>query len=346
MDSALVNASQDEIKIPWLIIFLAFRSINAIIEEIALIDAYILLNSDEKCKKIYEAHGNEFKEKCTWEETQEMREYQRKIFKVRISKNIYSMAYDLLFMYFLMPKLIWEFLLWTFHEWGWCDSNWGPYSQLAVAIPFGLIYKLLDIVVHMPFGIYVTWWIEIPQGLSEATPCSYLWERFAMLLEFLLLNVPVLLIICLAAHLSGNWLWLVCLLTTGIFKILILYMYPVVIMPIFSNFSLLEELEEHKIIYDKIVRLRNKVGFPENSKIVLEESYSKDLHSNASTTANRIEIGSQLLRHHSENHEEILAILCHEFGHWKLNHLYRSIPIDTLYMVVFALYLMPLINNH
>jgi len=159
------------------------------------------------------------------------------------------MAWDSLFMYFLMPKIIWEFLLWTFHAWGWCDSDWGPYMQLVVAIPYGLIYKLLDIVVHMPFGIYVTWWIEVPQGFSDATPCTYIWERFAVLLEFALLNVPVLLIICLAALLSGKWLWLVCLLTTGFFKLLILYMYPVVIMPIFSSFTLLEEEEEHEVIY-------------------------------------------------------------------------------------------------
>jgi len=78
----------------------------------------------------------------------------------------------------------------------------------------------------------------------------------------------------------------------------------------------------------------------------LEEADDGDLHSNASCSGNRIEINQMLLEHHDGHVQEILAILCHELGHWKEYHLYRSIPIDTMYMVIFALFLMPLVNNH
>lgn len=66
-----------------------------------------------------------------------------------------------------------------------------------------------------------------------------------------------------------------------------------------------------------------------------------DLHSNASCTASRIEISSYLLKHHKGHPEEILAVLAHEFGHWKMNHLYKGIPFDTLYMVIFGCFLVP-----
>ena len=118
-------------------------------------------------------------------------------------------------------------------------------------------------------------------------------------------------------------------------------------MPLFSEYTNLEEADEgkHKEIHDKIRTLADSVKFPRSSKIVLEVTYDADLHSNASTTARRIEISDNLLKHHAGHEDEILAILCHEFGHWDHMHLYRSIPIDTLYMVLFALFMTPLINN-
>ena len=70
---------------------------------------------------------------------------------------------------------------------------------------------------------------------------------------------------------------------------------------------------------------------------MVEESFDADLHSNASCSFDRIEIGSTLLDHHKGHDEEILSILAHEFGHWKKNHLIKYLPIDTSYMVLFGL---------
>ena len=114
----------------------------------------MLLNDDSECKRIYDTTDKTFKAVCPWEETQKMRLYQRKLFKLRLIKNMYSMAYDMAFIYFLMPKMIWEFLLWTFHSLEWCNGDWGDSMQLIVAAAFALIYKMLDIIVHVPFGAY------------------------------------------------------------------------------------------------------------------------------------------------------------------------------------------------
>ena len=64
------------------------------------------------------------------------------------------MVYDVAFIYFLMPNRIWEFLLWTFRSFKWCNWDWGDGMQLLVAVAFTLIYKVLDIIVHLPFGVY------------------------------------------------------------------------------------------------------------------------------------------------------------------------------------------------
>ena len=109
--------------------------------------------------------------------------------------------------------------------------------QLVVGLCYGIAYKLTDIVVHSPFGIYRTFWIEVDEGLSEATFGTYLCERFTILLEFTLLNIPIMLLLAYLVNISGWWLPVILLFATGIVKVLILWVYPTVIMPLFSEYS-------------------------------------------------------------------------------------------------------------
>ena len=116
LEAPLVDAT-DAIAIPWIMIYLFFRFLNAMIEEIALADQYYLLGDDAECKKIYDSMDKSFKHVCPRQEIEKMRLYQRKLFKLRLVKNLYSMLYDMAFIYFLMPKFIWGFVLYTFHSW-------------------------------------------------------------------------------------------------------------------------------------------------------------------------------------------------------------------------------------
>ena len=136
--------------------------------------------------------------------------------------------------------------------------------QLVVALQFALQYKTIDIIIHIPFSIYRVFYIEIPEGMSESTPGSYVRERAIVLLEFVFINTPMLLVFCLIALWSGKWFWLVCILTTGIFKSIILYIYPVIVMPIFSQQILLSSIEEKQAqnIHKRIQALAASVKFP------------------------------------------------------------------------------------
>ena len=78
---------------------------------------------------------------------------------------------------------------------------------------------------------------------------------------------------------------------------------------------------------------------------MIEESLAADLHSNASCSFNRIEISEQLLVHHKGHHEEILSVLAHEFGHWKLKHLIKYLPLDVFYMFCYSLFFAFLPND-
>ena len=72
---------------------------------------------------------------------------------------------------------------------------------------------------------------------------------------------------------------------------------------------------------------------------------STDVHVNAACYLGKIKLGEPLFRGHGEWPQEIIAVLCHELGHYYLNHLLKSTIVDTIYMVIFGVFLQLLINR-
>ena len=70
----------------------------------------------------------------------------------------------------------------------------------------------------------------------------------------------------------------------------------------------------------------------------MEDNFSGDLHANASCSFSTINIGKVLLKMHKSKPDEILSIVCHELGHWKLKHLFKNSLGSTVYMVIFAFF--------
>ena len=79
---------------------------------------------------------------------------------------------------------------------------------------------------------------------------------------------------------SGNFLPLVFFLSVALGKLVILYLYPMLIQPLFSTQEELPEYAAPLRIY--ILKEAKKVGIKDN-KILLEKSFQYDVHVNAST---------------------------------------------------------------
>lgn len=56
-------------------------------------------------------------------------------------------------------------------------------------------------------------------------------------------------------------------------------------------------------------------------------------------------MSGELLQHHKDHNEEILAIVAHELGHWKKSHISKMVIFNTFYMFVFGLIMLPIIDN-
>ena len=110
---------------PWFELFFALRTLLLIIELVGLIDQLCLLGNKQKCEGIYAKLDSNFKDIFSWQQAEEMLKYQKAQFRFEIVKTVFSYLYDCLFMFFLLPSIIWGGILMFAHQWNWCDGDWG-----------------------------------------------------------------------------------------------------------------------------------------------------------------------------------------------------------------------------
>jgi len=113
-----------------------------------------------------------------------------------------------------------------------------------------------------------------------------------------------------------------------VFSIFMMTIYPVVIMPMFNKYEPLKDGELKTSIY----ALADRIKYPLNKLFVMDGS-KRSSHSNAFMFGfgknKRIVLFDTLLTQVSD--DEILAILGHELGHWKLGHTLSNFVITQLY---------------
>ena len=132
---------------------------------------------------------------------------------------------------------------------------------------------------------------------------------------------------------AGTLWWLFAFAAVTILQLLIAWIYPVLIMPLFNKFEPVEA-----DLADDVARLARSVDFPLR-KVVTMDGSKRSSHSNAFFTglrgARRIVLYDTLMS--SLERSQLLAVLAHELGHFKLGHVTRRIVMTVVLMLaVFA----------
>jgi len=120
----------------------------------------------------------------------------------------------------------------------------------------------------------------------------------------------------------GEYWWLYVWLAWMVFNLLILFIYPTFIAPLFNKFTPLQD----EAMKARIKALLNKCGFTASGLFVIDGS-KRSAHGNAYFTGfgktKRIVFFDTLLERLSGN--EIEAVLAHELGHFKRRHVLKRI---------------------
>ncbi|MBA0652695.1 hypothetical protein Goklo_019931 [Gossypium klotzschianum] len=143
----------------------------------------------------------------------------------------------------------------------------------------------------------------------------------------IVLGPPIVSAIIVIVQNGGPYLAIYLWAFMFVLSLVMMTIYPVLIAPLFNKFTPLPEGE----LRLKIEKLASSLKFPLKKLFVVDGS-TRSSHSNAYMYGffknKRIVLYDTLIQQ-CKNDEEIVAVIAHELGHWKLNHtMYSFIAVQ------------------
>jgi STE24 endopeptidase len=193
---------------------------------------------------------------------------------------------------------------------------------LSRAVVVVVAFALVERVLQLPFSIYSTFALEARFGFNRMTPLMFLRDRIKGVALSALLGVPLLYgLFWLLRVMPDTW-WLLGWAAVMALMIAMSVIYPAVIAPLFNKFAPMPDGP----LRTRVEALLAKCGFASNGLYVMDAS-KRSTHGNAYFSgfgkAKRIVFFDTLLQNHTP--DEILSILAHELGHYKLGHIGQRI---------------------
>jgi len=190
----------------------------------------------------------------------------------------------------------------------------------------GIIYFFQDII-SLPFSLYNTFVIEQKFGFNKIKPGLYFIDKIKGYGIFIVLGSTVITPLLYFFHVYSEIGWLIAWSVLTVFMIAIQPLFVHVIAPMFNKFTPLEEGDLRK----EIEKYTSKVDFP-LVRIDIMDGSKRSAHSNAYFTgfgkSRRIAIFDTLVEKHST--KEIVSVVAHEVGHYKLKHILQGTIIGII----------------
>lgn len=203
---------------------------------------------------------------------------------------------------------------------------------------FLILTSIPDSILSIPFELYEEFVLEKKFGFSKMTLKLWIFDNLKSFALSLIMSA--LLSFASSAFFIAfpkMW-WLILAAVLILFTFIMQVIYPKFIAPLFNKFTPLEEGE----LKNKITEILNKTGFVSGGLFVMDAS-KRSGHSNAYFSgfgkSKRIVLYDTLIK--SLTTDEIVAVLGHELGHFKLKHITKKmiflIPLE--FVIFFVLYL-------
>ncbi len=204
----------------------------------------------------------------------------------------------------------------------WLNNAWGMAGLGTLSTGTGVILSAFAIMalLEMPFSLYHTFVVEERFGFNRSTPGVFIMDLIKQTLLLLVIGGPMIVLALWIMDAAGEYWWLYLWGAWMSFSLIMFWAYPAVIAPMFNKFSLLD----NEALQQRIQALLDKCGFRSKGIYVMDGS-KRSGHGNAYFTGigrnKRIVFFDTLLD--SLKPEEIEAVLAHELGHFKLNHIQK-----------------------
>ena len=229
-------------------------------------------------------------------------------------------------------------LLWTLAGGLQFLDNWlRTFGMSEIFTGTALILSVFAImaILELPLSLFKIFKIEQSFGFNKMTPKVFFVDLLKNTIVGFLIGAPILLFVLWIMENSGTYWWVYVWFTWLTFSLLMMWAYPAFIAPIFNKFRTLENDE----LKTRIENLLTRNGFKSNGIFVMDGS-TRSTHGNAYFTGlganKRIVFFDTLIDELS--YDEIEAVLAHELGHFKCNHIRKRISLlATIFFIGLAI---------
>lgn len=262
----------------------------------------------------------EFADVFDAEEYSKSQDYTREGTRFSLIEDTYSLVIFLAF--------------WWLGGFGWLDAlvrSYVPHNEIIQGLLFMASLYVGSMLVGLPFELYDTFVIEEKFGFNKTTLTTFIMDKLKGIMLAVILGGPILALVLYLFQQFGPNAWLYGWIAVSGFSLLMMYLAPTYIMPLFNKFKPLEDGE----LKTAIQEMSEKCQFP------LTEVYEID-GSKRSTKANafftglgknkKIALFDTLIKNNGVG--ELVAVLAHEIGHFKKKHIYQSMALGILQMGV------------
>ena len=215
-------------------------------------------------------------------------------------------------------------------------------SPLIAGVAATATIFLIMALVEIPTSVYQTFVIEEKFGFNKSSVNQFIKDQLLHLGLGAAIGLPLLALILWVMDNVGSlwWLW-----AWGIimgFSLLMSWLFPTVIAPLFNKFTPMEEGS----LKDRIQGLLARCGFNSQGIFIMDGS-KRSGHGNAYFTGlgnnKRIVFFDNLVN--SLDDEELEAVLAHELGHFKCKHVIKMLIATSIMSLISLAILGWLINE-
>jgi len=204
-------------------------------------------------------------------------------------------------------------------------------GSIGTALAFLGALALGRALVFMPFQLYVTFVIEERFGFNRTTFVTFAKDLLKGTVLSVVLGAPVIALVVMFFEHTGAlaWLWVWGALSALI--VLLQFVAPIWIMPLFLKLTPLPDGE----LRTRVLDYARSVSFPLDNLFVVDGS-RRSTKANAFFTGfgrhRRIGLFDTLIARHSV--DELVAIVAHEVGHYKKHHVTAGMLLGMLQLGV------------
>ena len=234
-----------------------------------------------------------------------------------LAKSRFNLLADTVQLLWLMPVLFSGVLRWV-HD-GWM----GRFGVDAASMAAMLLFVMTAVsLVSLPLDFYATFRLEERFGFNKSTLRTWWLDRVKALALTVALGWPLLTLILKLVEWTGRAWWLWAWAAVLFFQVLLLFVAPVLILPLFNKLTPLAEGP----LRERLLALAGRTHFAACAIEVMDGS-RRSAHANAFFTGlgrlRKIVLFDTLVQQLDETQLE--AVLAHEIGHWKKRHIPRML---------------------